>query len=145
MNDVEFDSFLTECFICFSECKDAASLDTKTVRLGENVTLSCIRDKTWNQKSLFWIRLADGKFPEVLGAAFAFDSDTVVSTPGFTVKQEPGSFVLHITETEMRDSGVYCCLKPDTLNLTVLNATLLRIEGKYRNLNSSSQEPSGFC
>ncbi|XP_076005116.1 uncharacterized protein LOC142999432 isoform X3 [Genypterus blacodes] len=121
------------------QCKDAPSFDTKTVRVGEPVTLTCIRDKSWFGAHLFWIRLAFGKFPEVLGGTHYFDYNVSDTTPHFTAKQEPGSFVLHIKETEMSDSGVYCCLKADNINMTVLNATCLKIKGTDPDINAVIQ------
>uniref|UniRef100_A0A667WNL0 Ig-like domain-containing protein n=1 Tax=Myripristis murdjan TaxID=586833 RepID=A0A667WNL0_9TELE len=100
---------------------------TKTARVGEDVTLSCMRLNNLTRAYLFWIRLDAKNFPEVLGGTFSFDSDRVTKTRGITAKQEPGKFVLHITKTELSDTAVYYCIKVEQLRMDFLKGTFLRI------------------
>ena len=80
---------------------------------------------------LFWIRLVSGNLPEFLGGTHYFDDYSVVNkTPHFTVKQEPGSFVLYINKTEPSDAGVYYCIEQKTLDMKLLIGTFLKIKGK---------------
>uniref|UniRef100_A0A667WZ30 Ig-like domain-containing protein n=1 Tax=Myripristis murdjan TaxID=586833 RepID=A0A667WZ30_9TELE len=105
-----------------------------TARVGEDVTLSCMRWNKLKQTTLFWIRLVAGNFPEVLGGTFSFDSDRVTKTRGITAKQEPGKFVLHITKTKLSDTAVYYCIKVEQLRMTFLNGTFLRITEMAQNI-----------
>ena len=60
-----------------------------------------------------------------------FDYPGVVKeTPHFTVKQEPGSFVLYIHKTDLSDAGVYYCIEQDQLAMKLLIGTFLKIKGK---------------
>ncbi len=80
---------------------------------------------------LFWIRIVSGKWPEVLGGTFNFDYDVVNKTPRITAKQEPGAFILHISETKRSDSGLYYCMKKESLlTMTFLKGALLKIKGR---------------
>ncbi|XP_026214205.1 uncharacterized protein LOC113160953 [Anabas testudineus] len=52
--------------------------------------------------------------PEFLGGTFSFNYTSVNETPQhqtphITAKQEPGTFVLKISETELSDTGLYDC------------------------------------
>ncbi|XP_023253908.1 uncharacterized protein LOC111648290 [Seriola lalandi dorsalis] len=84
------------------ECRDDQNFVTKTVHVGEDVTLTCSRHEYHESGTLFWIRLVAGNLPEVLGATYTFASAYFNKTPRITAKQEPGTFVLHITRTELR-------------------------------------------
>lgn len=109
---------------------------TKTVCVGEDVTLTCSRQKIPLYTGyLFWTKLAAGNFPEVLGATYNYDLDIVNKTPRITTKQEPGTFVLHITKAELNDTAFYYCEQVVELQTTFLNKTFLRVKGKWRNIH----------
>ena len=102
--------------------------ETKTVGVGDDVTLTC--DRQGNSAFFFWIRLVSGNVPEFLGGTFNFDYAGVNKTPHITAKQEPGTFILRINKTQLNDTGVYYCMKVNRLDLTFLNGTFLRVKGK---------------
>ncbi|XP_029918556.1 uncharacterized protein LOC115367004 [Myripristis murdjan] len=114
-------------WVRIGRCTDDHNFVTKTARVGEDVTLSCMRLNNLTRAYLFWIRLDAKNFPEVLGGTFSFDSDRVTKTRGITAKQEPGKFVLHITKTELSDTAVYYCIKVEQLRMDFLKGTFLRI------------------
>uniref|UniRef100_A0A3Q2CKV1 Ig-like domain-containing protein n=1 Tax=Cyprinodon variegatus TaxID=28743 RepID=A0A3Q2CKV1_CYPVA len=107
----------------------AVNLNVITVAVGENVTLSCKRNRLENEGSLFWIKLVPGNMPEVLGKTFTFDYDPSNINSRISTMQEPGSFVLHIAKAIRSDLAFYFCLKSKRLNATFLNGTFLRIKG----------------
>ena len=115
----------------FSGCADDQIFVTKTVDVGDDVTLTCIHQKAESgATTLFWIRLVSGNVPEFLGGTFAFDYDGVDKTTRITAKQKSGTFVLRINKSELSDAGLYYCIKVDKLNMTLLKGTFLRIKGK---------------
>uniref|UniRef100_A0A3Q1H6W3 Ig-like domain-containing protein n=1 Tax=Anabas testudineus TaxID=64144 RepID=A0A3Q1H6W3_ANATE len=103
------------------------TFETKTVSVGENVKLTCPRQSSDTATNLYWIRLVSGKMPEFLGGTFSFNYTSVNETPQhqtphITAKQEPGTFVLKISETELSDTGLYDCIKNSvTLQFSVLS------------------------
>lgn len=103
---------------------------TKTIGVGENVTLTCERPTSEYEATLYWIRIVSGSWPEFLGGTFTFDYDGVNTTPHITAKQEPGTFILEISQTRLSDTGLYYCIKVDQLDMEFLNATFLKIKGK---------------
>ena len=116
--------------ILFSGCTDDLTFETKTVGVGGVVNLTCPRNPSETRTSLFWIRLVSGSFPEFLGGTYTFDYDGVNETPRITAKQEPGTFLLHISKTELSDTGVYYCMKVKQLDMKFMRGTFLRITGK---------------
>lgn len=116
-------------------CVDDLIFETKTVGVGDDVTLTCTRQKSEFSTVLFWTRLVSGSLPEVLGATFTFDDDGANNIPNkiphITVKQEPETFVLHINKTKISDSGFYNCIKAYLRDMRFLNGTFLRIKGKH--------------
>ncbi|KAM7389137.1 hypothetical protein PAMP_023131 [Pampus punctatissimus] len=111
-------------------CADDQIIMTKTVGVGDDVTLTCSRQTSqYGAATFFWIRLVDGILPEFLGGTFEFDRDDDIKTSRITAKQEPGTFVLIINEAKTSDTGLYYCIKVEQLQLTFLNATFLRIKG----------------
>ncbi|XP_051275424.1 signal-regulatory protein beta-2-like isoform X1 [Dicentrarchus labrax] len=121
-------------------CTDDQSFVKKTVCLGENVTLTCSR-QTGSPGYLFWIRLVVGKLPEVLGRTYTFDNGNVNKTPRITTKQEPGTFILHITKTELSDTAYYYCQQVVELQTTFLNTTFLRVTGPELDITAAIQVP----
>uniref|UniRef100_A0A3P8NIG3 Ig-like domain-containing protein n=1 Tax=Astatotilapia calliptera TaxID=8154 RepID=A0A3P8NIG3_ASTCA len=111
-------------------CSNDHNFVTKTVDVGQNVTLSCIRQSTLlHQETLFWIRLVSGNQFEFLGGTFTFDYDDVNNTSHITVKQEPGTFIMQISKTKLSDTGFYYCIKVRQLAMTFLEGTFLTIKG----------------
>uniref|UniRef100_A0A8C5HEN2 Uncharacterized LOC114470798 n=1 Tax=Gouania willdenowi TaxID=441366 RepID=A0A8C5HEN2_GOUWI len=87
-------------------------LETLTVDVKQNVTLTCDRQKPSPDKKLFWIRIISGHFPEFLGGTYFFDDEEIDGrSNSFLTKQEPGTFVLRISEAKLNDTGLYYCLK----------------------------------
>ncbi|XP_067455924.1 immunoglobulin kappa light chain-like [Thunnus thynnus] len=122
-------------------CADNQIFVTKTVGVGDNVTLTCIRQRAESETTtLFWIRLVSGNVPEFLGGTLAFDYDGVDKTSRITAKQEPGTFVLHIDKTKLSDTGLYYCIKVNQRHLTFLNGTFLRIEGPEPDITAITQD-----
>ncbi|KAI9518173.1 hypothetical protein NQZ68_039618, partial [Dissostichus eleginoides] len=108
-------------------CTHDQIFETKTVGVGDDVTLTCSHQKSLKTR-WFWIRHGPGNFPEVLGGTFSFDYDGVNKTPRITAKQGPGTFLLQISKTEPSDTGVYYCLTVNTFDMTFLNVTFLRVK-----------------
>uniref|UniRef100_A0A3B4TCU8 Ig-like domain-containing protein n=1 Tax=Seriola dumerili TaxID=41447 RepID=A0A3B4TCU8_SERDU len=96
--------------------------ETKTVCVGDNVTLTCARK---GSGSLFWIRIVSGNFPQVLGKTYSLES----VDPRFRVTEELGTFVLSIKKAKLSDATVYFCMKIHQQNFIFLKGTDLRVEG----------------
>uniref|UniRef100_A0A3Q3L0K4 Ig-like domain-containing protein n=1 Tax=Labrus bergylta TaxID=56723 RepID=A0A3Q3L0K4_9LABR len=111
-----------------SGCTIDENFETKTVGVGDDVTLTCPRDASWYLTQLFWLRLVSGDLPEVLGGTNAIESDLVEETPGFTAKKEPGTFVVIINGLKLGDTGLYFCVKRESIKMTVLKGTFLQIK-----------------
>uniref|UniRef100_A0A3Q0QW20 Ig-like domain-containing protein n=1 Tax=Amphilophus citrinellus TaxID=61819 RepID=A0A3Q0QW20_AMPCI len=110
-------------YVVFFCCSDEQIFETKTVRVGENINLTCTRRDVG---TLFWIKLVSGKFPKILGRSFSSQSDDQHIRTG----TEPGTFVLYITKAQQSDTGVYICMKTANRDLTFLNGIYLKVEGK---------------
>ncbi|KAG8003854.1 Signal-regulatory protein beta-2 [Nibea albiflora] len=121
-------------------CSDDLIFDMKTVGVGDDVNLTCTRQKSSGQGTLFWIRLVSLNFPEFLGGTYSFDYKGVNKTPMIT-KQEPGTFLLQIHDAKFSDTGVYYCIKIDQLQMTFLNGTFLRIKGPEPDITAVIQVP----
>ncbi|XP_078025597.1 signal-regulatory protein beta-2-like [Epinephelus lanceolatus] len=121
-------------------CTDDRVFEMTTVEVGDNVTLNCTRQTSEYDDTLFWIRLVSGKQPEFLGGTYAFDYEGVNKTPHITAKQEPGSFILHIHETKLSDTGLYYCLKVNLLDMTFSKSTLLRVKGPEPDITAVTQD-----
>ncbi|XP_047441780.1 signal-regulatory protein beta-2-like, partial [Mugil cephalus] len=118
--------------ITVGRCTDDLTFATETVDVGGDVNLTCPRPETLDEykSTLYWIRLVSGNWPEFLGGTYGFKFDDGVNkTPHIRAKQEPGAFVLHISQTRLSDTGVYYCIKVKSLHMTFLNGTFLRIKG----------------
>ncbi|XP_030252041.1 signal-regulatory protein beta-2-like [Sparus aurata] len=112
-------------------CTDDPIFETKTVGVGQNVTLTCDR-QTRHYTYLYWIRLVSGNFPEFLGGTFAANVEDFVQTYRITTKQEPGKFVLYIPEAQLSDTAIYYCITVKTFKMAFMKGTFLTIKGKYR-------------
>ncbi|XP_062249546.1 uncharacterized protein LOC133958656 isoform X2 [Platichthys flesus] len=113
--------------------------ETKTADVGDDVKLTCRRQKTNVSAKLFWIRLVSGNLPEFLGGTPSYDDDRVNETPHFTDKQEPGSFVLYINKAEPSDAGGYYCMEQNYLHMKLLSGTFLKIKGPEPNITAVIQ------
>ncbi|XP_058506379.1 uncharacterized protein LOC131472907 isoform X2 [Solea solea] len=102
-------------------CRDNLKSETRTVRVGDHVNMTCDRRISG---TIFWIRLISGNFPEVLGKTFSFDTDTRITT-----KEEPGLFVLGIKTAQLSDSAVYYCVKIHQRALEFLETIVLTVKG----------------
>uniref|UniRef100_A0A665WC22 Ig-like domain-containing protein n=1 Tax=Echeneis naucrates TaxID=173247 RepID=A0A665WC22_ECHNA len=125
----------------FLGCTDDQMFQTKTVGVGKGVKLTCPRHKSDDHVNLFWIRLVLGNLPEFLGGTPSVDYNGVKKTPHFTTKQEPGTFLLHLQETEQSDTGLYYCIKVDDLDMKFLTGTFLRIKGAEPEITTNFQLP----
>ncbi|XP_078116303.1 signal-regulatory protein beta-2-like isoform X2 [Sander vitreus] len=124
-------------------CTADQIFETKTVGVGEDVTLNCNRQKSDNTGTLFWIRLVSGNFPEFLAGILDFDFGfgvVNIKTPHISAKQEPGTFILHINKTKPSDTGVYYCIKVEQTKMTFLKGTLLRIKESEPNITAIIQD-----
>ncbi|XP_068571277.1 signal-regulatory protein beta-2-like [Cebidichthys violaceus] len=119
-------------------CTDDLIFETKSV--GQDVTLTCPRNTTQGISSLFWIRLVSGNLPEFFKGKYTFDYDGVNTTPRITTKQGPGTFLLHIHQAKLSDTGVYYCFRVKKLDMTLLKGTFLRIGGPEPNITAIIQE-----
>ncbi|XP_061541543.1 uncharacterized protein LOC133407546 isoform X2 [Phycodurus eques] len=95
-------------------CTGGPTFTTKTVAVGQDVSLECPRDKSRLQDRLFWIRLVSGSFPERLAEASAFDLTKPHLGPSnserrITAEKQPGIFVLQIHQVQKSDMAVYYC------------------------------------
>ncbi|XP_029367882.1 uncharacterized protein LOC115049642 [Echeneis naucrates] len=122
-------------------CTDDQMFQTKTVGVGKGVKLTCPRHKSDDHVNLFWIRLVLGNLPEFLGGTPSVDYNGVKKTPHFTTKQEPGTFLLNINNTEQSDTGLYYCIKVDDLDVKFLKGTFLRIKGAETEITTNFQLP----
>ncbi|XP_075959695.1 signal-regulatory protein beta-2-like [Anarhichas minor] len=123
----------------FSGCTDDLIIETKSV--GQDVTLTCARITTLDIATLFWIRLVSGNLPEFFKGTHHFDDDVRVNTtPRITTKQGPGTFLLHIHEAKLSDTGVYYCLRVNLLDVILLKGTFLRIGGPEPDITAVIQE-----
>ncbi|XP_075959699.1 uncharacterized protein LOC142962902 [Anarhichas minor] len=119
-------------------CTDDLIIETKSV--GQDVTLTCVRNTSLDTSTLFWIRLVSGNLPEFFKGTFTFNYDDVDTTPRITTKQEPGTFLLHINQAKLSDTGVYYCLRVNQLDVVLLKGTFLRIGGPEPNITAVIQE-----
>uniref|UniRef100_A0A3Q2DDU7 Ig-like domain-containing protein n=1 Tax=Cyprinodon variegatus TaxID=28743 RepID=A0A3Q2DDU7_CYPVA len=100
----------------------------KTANARENVTMKCPRSPSTQSKSLFWVKFSSVKWPEFLGQTITLDYDKVTKTRHLTSKQEEGTFILHIKETQQNDTGLYYCIKVEAdLKLIFVNGIFLKI------------------
>uniref|UniRef100_A0A3B3XJG4 Ig-like domain-containing protein n=1 Tax=Poecilia mexicana TaxID=48701 RepID=A0A3B3XJG4_9TELE len=124
--------------ICPSGC--AQEHTTETVSVGADVTLTCSRRPS-SSGYLFWMKVVAGNLPEVLAATYTFDSNIANSTPRITTKQEPGTFLLHIKQTELKDTAFYYCEEIIDLQRTLWNVTFVKVKGPEAEITTVVQEP----
>ncbi|XP_076595885.1 signal-regulatory protein beta-2-like [Chaetodon auriga] len=122
-------------------CTDDQNFVTKTVGVGQSVTLSCTHQRSGDIETLFWIKLVPGKLPEILGRATSFDYDFVNEIPHITFTREPGRFDLSITETKLSDTAFYYCLKSEQYKIMFLKGAFLRVEGAEPDITAVVQVP----
>ncbi|XP_067375577.1 uncharacterized protein [Channa argus] len=115
--------------------------ETKTAHVGEDVTLTCNREKSWHLTNLFWIRLFSGTFPEILGGTYAHEYEGVDKIRHITAKQEPGTFVLKISKAQLSDTAIYYCIKVKQLKFIFLKGTFLTIKGPESDRLAVTQDP----
>ncbi|KAK9518364.1 hypothetical protein VZT92_023673 [Zoarces viviparus] len=120
-------------------CIDHQSFVTKTVCVGEDVTLTCSLHSS-STGYLFWLRLVVGNFPEIFASTYTFDNDSVFKTRRITAKQGPGTFALHITKTELGDTAFYYCHQAVELQTSFFNKTFLRVKGPEPDITVVIQE-----
>ncbi|XP_061643630.1 uncharacterized protein LOC133484691 [Phyllopteryx taeniolatus] len=116
-------------------CTGGPTFTTKTVAVGQNVSMECPRDTSTFQDHLFWIRLVSGSFPERLAETTAFDLTEPHLWPSnsghrITAKKEPGMFVLQIDQVQKSDMGVYYCFNSTTwgYNVTFVQGIFLQVK-----------------
>ncbi|XP_047208793.1 uncharacterized protein LOC124859935 [Girardinichthys multiradiatus] len=114
---------------------------TKTIPVGQNVTLVCPRPPSNHSQSLFWIKIASGNWPEFLGQTITFDYEGVSKTRHFTSKQGNGTFILHIKEAQRNDTGLYYCFKVGELKLIFMKGSFLKIQGPEADDTTVTQLP----
>uniref|UniRef100_A0A672IQK2 Ig-like domain-containing protein n=1 Tax=Salarias fasciatus TaxID=181472 RepID=A0A672IQK2_SALFA len=103
------------------------------------MTLTCPR--TFGHKEVFfWIRIVSGHQPEFLGGTFGFDYNKGVNqTPYFTTKQEPGTFILYINQTQIGDTGLYYCIRTQSLKMAFRRRVFLKVEGPQSDISNIIQ------
>ncbi|XP_041800550.1 uncharacterized protein LOC121611890 [Chelmon rostratus] len=121
--------FYSVLMLGVGRCTDDQMFETMTVDFGQDVTLTCDRQTSWTSTQLFWMRLVSGNLPEFLGGTVTIDFNGVTTTGHITSKQGPGTFILHISQAKLSDTGVYFCVKVKQVDMTVLKGTFLRIKG----------------
>uniref|UniRef100_A0A3Q3J1E2 Ig-like domain-containing protein n=1 Tax=Monopterus albus TaxID=43700 RepID=A0A3Q3J1E2_MONAL len=77
----------------------------------------------------------------VIGFSGMKEDNLFNKTPRITVKQEPGTFVLHILKAQLSDTAFYYCEKLVELRRTFLNITFLRVKGKWSHFPSDPVRP----
>lgn len=87
---------------------------------------------------MFWIKLVSGSFPKILGRSFGSQNDD----QRIRTATEPETFALYITKVQQSDTGVYICMKSASRDLTFLNGTSLKVEGKHP---QDFLDPSKIC
>ncbi|XP_070818314.1 signal-regulatory protein beta-2-like [Chaetodon trifascialis] len=124
-------------------CTDHQNFVTKTVGVGQSVTLSCTHQRSGDIATLFWIKLVPGKLPEILGRALSFDYDDVNEIPHITFTQEPGRFILSVTETKLSDTAFYYCLKSNSQRYKIAfsKGAFLRVEGAEPDITAVIEVP----
>ena len=112
---------------------DGLRFETKTIGVGDALTLTCPRQKSESYRYLFWMRFISGSLPEVLGGTYAIDYEDhkpVNNNSHFTTKKEQNDFVLQIHRTQLSDTGFYYCITVKQRHMTFIKRIFLTIKGK---------------
>lgn len=109
---------------------DEQLIEMKHADVGANVTLTCEHEKPQESTTFYWVRFVPGSPPEVLGVAFSFTFKIRNKSSHFICERGPGTFLLHILSVTPHDEGFYYCIKTTVINMTFLQGTFLRIQGK---------------
>ncbi|XP_029973032.1 uncharacterized protein LOC115406848 isoform X8 [Salarias fasciatus] len=121
-------------------CTNDQNFEMKSVAAQQNVTLTCPR-KSGHKENLFWIRIISGHQPEFLGGTYGFDYEGVHQTPHFTTKQEPGTFILNIHQSQISDTGLYYCIQTETLQMSFVRRVFLMVKGPQSSISGIIQAP----
>uniref|UniRef100_A0A672IR32 Ig-like domain-containing protein n=1 Tax=Salarias fasciatus TaxID=181472 RepID=A0A672IR32_SALFA len=125
-------------YICSANIQ---SFEIKSVAAQQSVTFTCPR-KTEGTVILFWLRIISGHQPEFLGKTVGIDSSEVHQTPHHTIKQEPGTFILHINQTQINDTGLYyCILTTGWTDMIFLKGIFFEVQGPQSSFSSIIQAP----
>uniref|UniRef100_A0A3Q1H786 Ig-like domain-containing protein n=1 Tax=Anabas testudineus TaxID=64144 RepID=A0A3Q1H786_ANATE len=133
--------FFVLLMLSVGRCTGDQTFETKTVSVGENVKLTCPRQSSDTASKLYWIRLMSGNLPEFLGGTFSFNYTDGNETTRITAKQEPGTFILKISKTELSDTGLYYCMKVKHLHMEIMKAIFLKIKGPEPDVTAVIQDP----
>lgn len=112
----------TDLFDDCSGCADDRVIHTKTIRVGDHVTMTCSRRSAGH---ILWMRIAFGNAPEHL------EKTPKGLNSHIKVSHQAGTLELKIIKAKRTDSAVYLCVRKHEGNITYLNVTYLRVEGKY--------------
>ncbi|XP_029963967.1 uncharacterized protein LOC115400309 [Salarias fasciatus] len=121
-------------------CTTDQNFEMKSVAAQQHVTLTCPR-KIGHKANLFWIRIISGHQPEFLGGTYGFDYEGVHQTRHFTTKQEPGTFILYINQSQISDTGLYYCIRTETLEMTFVRRVFLMVKGPQSSISGIFQAP----
>lgn len=122
-------------------CKNSFKWETITAAVGDEITMTCPREKSEINVYLFWIRFINGKWPEFLGGTYSFDYIGDDTTSHIAANQGPESYNLSIRKVKQNDTGLYYCIKVDLLNMMFLKGQLLLIKGTEPNITAIVQHP----
>uniref|UniRef100_A0A3B5PYI4 Uncharacterized LOC111607142 n=1 Tax=Xiphophorus maculatus TaxID=8083 RepID=A0A3B5PYI4_XIPMA len=86
------------------------------------------------------MKVVAGNLPEVLGATYTFGGIIVNSTPRFETEKEQGTFLLHIKQTELKDTAFYYCEEILELQKSLQNVTFLKVKGPEAEITTVVQE-----
>uniref|UniRef100_A0A8C5HDT7 Ig-like domain-containing protein n=1 Tax=Gouania willdenowi TaxID=441366 RepID=A0A8C5HDT7_GOUWI len=124
-------------FLIFSKKKrkrgSIVHFQIKTVHVKQDVALTCAYQEPSN---IFWIRIILGHWPEFLGG-----TKVPARSDHITTKQEPGTFVLRISEAKLNDTGLYYCVKNEWLNWTFVTGHFIKVKETESDISSIIQEP----
>uniref|UniRef100_A0A672IQC2 Ig-like domain-containing protein n=1 Tax=Salarias fasciatus TaxID=181472 RepID=A0A672IQC2_SALFA len=133
---IHFYESVMESLLTSSCCTTDQNFEMKSVAAQQHVTLTCPR-KIGHKANLFWIRIISGHQPEFLGGTYGFDYEGVHQTRHFTTKQEPGTFILYINQSQISDTGLYYCIRTETLEMTFVRRVFLMVKGESVSLQCS--------
>lgn len=122
---------LTELIpILISGCENSFKSETITAAVGDEISMTCPREKSEINANLFWIRFIHGNWPEFLAGTYSFDYIGDDRTSHITANQGPGTYNLSIRKVKQNDTGFYYCIKVNFFKMMFLKVHLLLIKGK---------------